>query len=60
MHEVIRIETAVGLVQSTSDALAAAMAELVDATHRATERDLIDVLGVSLDEGDAHEGSAAA
>jgi hypothetical protein len=56
VRNVIQIQTVAGPVQATSDVLAAALAELVDAEYRATEADLLDAVLVSLD--DESDGDA--
>ena len=52
------IATTDGVVSSTNNALAEAMAEIIAAEHRGTEADLL--AAVSLDLGDAPAGGAAA
>ena len=53
----IEIETANGVVSSTSDALAQAMAELIAAEHRASEGDLIEAVAIDLTDVPAPRGA---
>lgn len=63
MRDVISFHTAAGPAQAANDALAAALAELVETEHRASVRDLLDALLLPWEDADlgGHgERSAAA
>ena len=51
------IETANGVVSSTSNVLAQAMAELIAAEHRASEADLLEAVAIDLTDAPAPRGA---
>jgi hypothetical protein len=55
----IEIETLNGVVTSTSDALAQAMAELIAAEHRADEGDLLEAVGIDLTDVPSPRGATS-
>jgi hypothetical protein len=56
---VFEIVTTDGVVTSTNNALAEAMAELIAAEHRATESDLLAAVSMDLGDTAGHDATAA-